>query len=51
MTDQTPIPARLPVRVPLVTEPLGLFGSLRLARRNPVRLCGRMSTAHHCDAF
>ena len=44
MTDQTPIPARLPVRVPLVTEPLGLFGSLRLARRNVLAILPDLAT-------
>ena len=42
MNIQTPAPdqktdhdaASLPVRVPLVTEPLGLFGSLAASRRN-----------------
>jgi len=44
MTDQTPIPARLPVRVPLVTEPLGLFGSLKLARRNVLAILPDLAT-------
>ncbi|SDJ57916.1 cytochrome P450 [Salipiger marinus] len=44
MTDQTPIPARLPVCVPLVTEPLGLFGSLKLARRNVLAILPDLAT-------
>ncbi|CUH78943.1 cytochrome P450 [Tropicibacter naphthalenivorans] len=35
MTQMQPIePQRLPVRVPLVTQPLGLWGSLKALRRN-----------------
>ncbi|MBT9382814.1 cytochrome P450 [Pseudooceanicola sp. CBS1P-1] len=35
--DQSPPPA-LPVRVPLVTAPLGMLGSLRAARRNVLEI-------------
>jgi hypothetical protein len=37
-TLPTPDTNALPVHVPLVTEPLGLFGSLRAARRNVLEI-------------
>lgn len=41
MTDARPLPApadRLPVRVPLATRPLGVWGSLQAGRRNVLEL-------------
>ena len=34
----------LPVRVPLVTEPVGLFGSLQMARRNVLSIIPKIAT-------
>ena len=36
--------ARVPVQVPLVTEPLGILGSLRNARRNVLELIPELAT-------
>lgn len=37
-------PAALPVQVPLVTQPLGILGSLRVARRNVLELIPEIAT-------
>ena len=37
-------PAPLPVRVPLVTEPVGLWGSLQMARRNVLSIIPKIAT-------
>lgn len=37
-------PPPLPVRVPLVTEPVGLFGSLQMARRNVLSIIPKIAT-------
>ena len=39
-----PAPRDLPVQVPLVTEPLGILGSLRNARRNVLELIPELAT-------
>lgn len=46
MTDTitTPAPPRSPVRVPLVTEPLGVLGSLRAARENVLSIIPEIAT-------
>jgi cytochrome P450 len=44
MTDQSPISAPCPVRVPLATEPLGVFGSLKAGRRNVLELIPEIAT-------
>jgi len=46
MTDTitTPVPPRSPVRVPLVTEPLGVLGSLRAARENVLSIIPEIAT-------
>lgn len=45
MTDQRPIsPAQTPVRVPLATRPLGVFGSLSAGRRNILELIPEIAT-------
>ena len=43
MNDMTP-PAALPVRVPLVTEPWGIWRSLREARRNVLSIIPEIAT-------
>ncbi|MDU8912899.1 cytochrome P450 [Aestuariicoccus sp. MJ-SS9] len=43
MTDQTPIRA-LPARVPLVTEPMGLWASLQASRRNILSIIPDIAT-------
>ncbi|WP_394345598.1 cytochrome P450 [Aliigemmobacter aestuarii] len=48
MTHHAPIaprpPPRMPVRVPLATEPLGIFGTLRAGRRNVLELIPDIAT-------
>jgi cytochrome P450 len=46
MTDTAPqtAPSRMPVRVPLVTEPLGVMGSLRAARANVLSIIPDIAT-------
>ena len=39
-----PAPAGFPVRVPLATEPLGIFGTLRAGRRNVLELIPEIAT-------
>ncbi len=42
--DEARAAARLPVQVPLVTRPLGVFGSFRNARRNLLELIPELAT-------
>lgn len=45
MTDQRPVPpTQTPVRVPLATRPLGVFGSLSAGRRNVLELIPEIAT-------
>lgn len=44
MTEQRLIPLPYPVRVPLTTEPLGIFGSLKAGRRNVLELIPEIAT-------
>jgi hypothetical protein len=44
MTDQRPIPAPVPARVPLSNTPLGIFGSLRAGRENVLLLIPEVAT-------
>ena len=37
-------PSPLPVRVPLVTEPVGMLGSLQMARRNVLSIIPKIAT-------
>lgn len=40
----SPAPARIPVRVPLAPEPLGVFGTLKAGRRNVLELIPEIAT-------
>jgi cytochrome P450 len=44
MTDQTPIAAAVPARVPLSNTPLGIWGSLKAGRRNVLELIPEIAT-------
>lgn len=44
MTEQRPISKPHPVRVPLTTVPLGIFGSLKAGRRNVLELIPEIAT-------
>ncbi|TGD65757.1 cytochrome P450 [Tabrizicola sp. WMC-M-20] len=45
MTDQRPVPpTQTPVRVPLATRPLGVFGSFSAGRRNVLELIPEIAT-------
>ena len=44
MTEQRPVSASYPVRVPLTTVPLGIFGSLKAGRRNVLELIPEIAT-------
>ncbi|MFZ7091720.1 cytochrome P450 [Primorskyibacter sp. 2E233] len=44
MTDQQPILAPLPVRVPLVTRPMGIWDSLQASRRNVLSIIPEVAT-------
>ncbi|MEP3686448.1 MAG: cytochrome P450 [Sulfitobacter dubius] len=44
MTQSEQTPGPLPVRVPLVTEPVGLLGSLQMARRNVLSIIPKIAT-------